>query len=45
MIMYPFIHLLQIVDELKTVQTMVNDRPSTSDVGNMLDSISHTFKK
>jgi hypothetical protein len=33
------------MDELKVLQLQVNDRPSTSDVSNMMEGISHTFRK
>jgi hypothetical protein len=36
---------LQVMDELKVLQLQVNDRPSTSDVSNMMEGISHTFRK
>ena len=34
-----------VLDELKVLQTQVNDRPSTSDVSNMMEGISLTFRK
>jgi hypothetical protein len=37
--------LMQVMDELKVLQLQVNDRPSTSDVSNMMEGISHTFRK
>jgi hypothetical protein len=37
--------ILQVMDELKVLQLQVNDRPSTSDVSNMMEGISHTFRK
>lgn len=33
------------MDELKVLQLQLNDRPSTSDVSNMMEGISHTFRK
>uniref|UniRef100_A0A7S3M6C0 Uncharacterized protein n=2 Tax=Spumella elongata TaxID=89044 RepID=A0A7S3M6C0_9STRA len=34
-----------VLDELKLLQLQVNDRPSTTDVSNMMEGISHTFRK
>lgn len=34
-----------VMDELKVLQSQVNDRPSTTDVSNMMEGISLTFKK
>jgi hypothetical protein len=33
------------MDELKVLQNQVNDRPSTTDVSNMMEGISLTFRK
>ena len=37
--------LKQVMDELKVLQNQVNDRPSTTDVTNMMEGISLTFRK